>query len=114
MKTTKYCIFLLLLVIGALSSAKAQSAQSLSKAENAVVVVLKVKGVTCAMDLKTISANVEKLEGVSTCKPLKEGAISTFQVAYNPMKVSEKDIYAAIENTEGCENPADRPYKVKL
>lgn len=105
---------LFLLSLGAAFSGQAQSASSLSSAENAVVITIKVKGVTCAMDLKTIASNVEKLDGVSRCKPMKEGAVSTFEVAYNPLKVSEKAIYAAVENTEGCENPADRPYKVKL
>lgn len=98
---------------GGAFSVQAQSASSLSNAENAVVITIKVKGVTCAMDLKTIASNVEKLDGVGRCRPLKEGAVSTFEVAYNPLKVTEKAIYAAVENTEGCENPADRPYKVK-
>jgi copper chaperone CopZ len=113
MQTVKYVVLLLTFWAGALSS-KAQSAAPLTNADQASVVVIKVKGVTCAMDLKTIAANVEKLDGVSSCKPLKEGAVSTFQVAYNPSKISEKEIHAAVENTEGCENPADRPYKVKL
>lgn len=113
MQIIKYTILLLAFWAGALSS-QAQSAASLSNGDNAVVIVIKVKGVTCAMDLKTIASNVEKLDGVSSCKPLKEGAVSTFQVAYNPLKISEKEIYAAVENTEGCENPTDRPYKVKL
>jgi hypothetical protein len=41
------------------------------------------------------------------------GAISSFKVTYNTTKVSAKEIHAAIENTSGCENPNDRPYKVK-
>lgn len=114
MSIAKYFVLVLALCAGTASGAFAQSAQQSSVADNGVVVVIKVKGVTCAMDLKTIASNVEKLEGVSSCKPLKEGAISTFQVAYNPLKVTEKEIYAAVENTEGCENPSDRPYKVKL
>lgn len=74
---------------------------------------VKVKGVTCGNDLKTIAANVEKLEGVAQCKPGKKGATSTFEVTMNPNLVCQEEIYAAIENTGGCKNPNDRPYKVK-
>jgi hypothetical protein len=41
------------------------------------------------------------------------GATSSFEVKYNPTKANLKDIHGAIENTGGCENPNDRPYKVK-
>ena len=75
---------------------------------------LKVKGVTCSGDLKTIAGNVEKLKGVKSCKAEKPGATTRFLVVYNPALVTEKEIHAAIEGTEGCENPEDRPYKVKI
>jgi len=74
---------------------------------------LKVKGITCSTDLKTISSNVEKLKGVSSCKAGKMGTTSSFLVIFNPTIVSEKEISTAIESTGGCENPNDRPYKVK-
>jgi len=73
----------------------------------------KVKGITCSSDLKTISANVEKLNGVNACKPGKTGPTTKFEIAYNPALVSEDDIFTAIQNTAGCEDPNDRPYKVK-
>lgn len=73
----------------------------------------KVKGITCATDLTMISANVEKLEGVATCKAGKTGPTTTFEIAYNPSLVTEQKIYAAIENTGSCENPDERPYKIK-
>ncbi|CDF79076.1 hypothetical protein BN863_13640 [Formosa agariphila KMM 3901] len=73
----------------------------------------KVKGITCSSDLKTISANVEKLEGVNACKPGKTGPTTQFEIAYDPALVSEDDIFTAIQNTAGCEDPNDRPYKVK-
>lgn len=81
--------------------------------DSTLSVKMKVKGVTCAMDLKTISNNVEKLNGVSSCVPGKQGATTGFEIKYNPALVSEKEIIAAIENTSGCEDPNDRPYKVK-
>ncbi len=74
---------------------------------------VKVKGVTCKNDLLSIAGNVEKLKGVSTCTAEKAGPTTTFQVKFDPALVSEKEIFAAIEATPGCENPKDRPYKVK-
>ena len=74
---------------------------------------VKVKGISCSMDLKMISANVEKLNGVSSCKSGKQGTTTTFEVKYNPASVTEKEIFAAIENTGSCENPDERPYKIK-
>ena len=77
-------------------------------------VKLKVKGITCSNDLKTISGNVEKLDGVVSCKTGKMGATSSFEVTFNPLLVSEKEINEAIENTAGCEDPNEKPYRVKL
>lgn len=74
---------------------------------------IKVKGITCSMDLKMISANVEKLNGVSSCKSGKQGTTTTFEVKYNPALVNEKEIFTAVESTGSCENPDERPYKVK-
>lgn len=74
---------------------------------------VKVKGITCAMDLKTISGNVEEIDGVSSFETKKQGATSTFELTYNPAIVSEKKIFAVIENTPGCDDPNARPYKVK-
>ena len=60
-----------------------------------------------------ISANVEKLNGVSSCKPGKQGTTTTFDVKFNPALITEKEIFAAVEGTGSCENPKERPYKVK-
>ncbi len=81
--------------------------------ESGETVTLKVKGVTCHNDLNTLKENVEKLEGVSKCEVLKGGATSKFKVEFDPSVVSEKEIHAAIENTGGCKNPNEKPYKVK-
>lgn len=82
-------------------------------ADSAKTATIKVKGVTCSHDLKTIGGNVEKLKGVSYCKAEKAGPTTQFEVKFNPALVTEKEIYAAIEATAGCQNPNDRPYKVK-
>jgi len=76
-------------------------------------VTIKVKGVTCSNDLKTLADNVKQLRGVSDCKPGKMGPTSVFKITYDPALVSTKDIYKAIENTGGCSDPNERPYKVK-
>lgn len=73
----------------------------------------KVKGVSCSMDLKMISSNVEMVKGVSSCKAGKQGTTTTFEVKYNPALVAEKEIFAAIDNTGSCESPDERPYKIK-
>ena len=76
-------------------------------------ITIKVKGVTCSNDLKTLADNVKELKGVSDCKPGKMGPTSVFKITYNPALVSTNDIFKAIENTGGCSDPNERPYKVK-
>ncbi len=76
-------------------------------------ITIKVKGVTCSNDLKTLSDNVMLLKGVSACKPGKAGPVSVFKISFNPALVDTKQIFKAIENTGGCSDPDDRPYKVK-
>ncbi len=101
-------IFILLATCTITSAQQKQPADTLQTAK------IKVKGITCSNDLKTIAGNVTKLNGVNSCEPGKAGTVSSFVVKFNPLKVKEKEIYAAIEATGGCENPNDRPYKVKL
>lgn len=76
-------------------------------------ITIKVKGVTCKNDLATLSTNVKELKGVSDCKSGKVGPVSEFQITFNRALVGTKEIYTAIENTAGCSDPKDRPYKVK-
>lgn len=88
-------------------------AQTKPSTDSLKTITVKVKGVTCKGDLKTIAGNVEEIKGVKKCEPIKMGAMSSFKISFNPAVASEKDIFKAIEDTEGCENPNDRPYKVK-
>ncbi len=81
--------------------------------DSAKTVIIKVKGADCSEDLKTISSNVEKLKGIKSCKVIKEGITSSFEVKFNPALITKKEIYAAIENTGSCDNPNKKPYKVK-
>ncbi len=75
---------------------------------------VKVTGVGCNTDVKTIGAAVEQLDGVSSCSAAKRGAVTRFVVQYDPQVVCEDDIFQAVENTPGCKNPNDRPYRVKI
>jgi copper chaperone CopZ len=81
--------------------------------DTATTITIKVKGVTCKNDLVTLSDNVKELNGVADCKSGKMGPVSEFQITFNPALVGTKEIYKAIENTAGCSDPKERPYKVK-
>ncbi len=113
----KFSNLLVLAFIFMLASTTASFAQTTNEevqvTETTKKITTKVKGITCSTDLKTISGNVAKLEGVSSCEVGKSGATSTFEIEYNPALITEEEIHAAIQNTSGCKNPNDRPYKVK-
>jgi len=110
MKTIRLFITLIIFTF----VAKISSAQTAPVQENTIKTsAVKVKGITCKNDLKSIAGNVEKLKGVSACTADKAGPTTTFKIMFDPKIVSEKEIFAAIEDTPGCEDPNDRPYKVK-
>lgn len=107
------CFWVFILWIGSSTGAFAQTEVASQPADSVVTQTVKVKGITCAMDLKMIAANVEKVAGVRSCEPGNAGATTSFVIMYNPAVVTEKEIYLAIENTGSCEAPDERPYKVK-
>lgn len=111
MKFIKSLVFVVALTAATASVAFAQS--TITNQQTDSVKTVRVKGITCSSDLKTIAANVEKLKGVKSCKPGKTGPTTTFEIKYNADSISEKEVFAAIEGTGGCKNPDDRPYKVK-
>lgn len=77
-------------------------------------VVLKVSGVTCGHDLKTLSERLKAVDGVYNCETVgKRGVKTSFSVEYNPGVITEKDIRSAFESTPGCTDPNELPYKVK-
>lgn len=90
---------------------------SQEKTEQVIVktetITLKVNGVGCSGDANRILANVEKQAGVTSCKIVKEGAVTKYEVVYNPALVTKKELYAAVENTDGCASQSEKPYKVK-
>ena len=103
----------LLLFSATTGQAQTQTTPSEQTRDSLKTASIKVKGITCATDLKMIAANVEKVKGVSSCKAGKQGPTTAFEVRFNPALVSEKEIYASIENTGSCEKPDDRPYRIK-
>jgi copper chaperone CopZ len=114
MKFSKIFVLAITFVLASTATTFAQSATEKEQVSDTTkTLTTKVKGITCSTDLKMISAKVEKLKGVSTCKAGKTGPTTTFEIAYNPTLVTEKEINAAIQNTGSCENPDERPYKVK-
>lgn len=114
MKTFKILVLTFVAMTFTANMAFSQATAQVQEENNSETITVKVKGVGCADDIKSIAANVEKLDGVSSCKTLKKGAITKFEIIMSPSLVTEKEIQAAIEDTAGCKNPADRPYKVKL
>jgi copper chaperone CopZ len=101
------------------ASASAQSTdtkpQTVSQAQKLQTIKLKVSGITCSGDCKDIQNSVAKLNGVVSAKMIgKPSAKTVFEVTFDPAVVTEKEIRSKVEDTPGCENPNDRPYKVKL
>jgi len=113
MKFIKSFVLAFIVLTATANIAFSQTTNTNQQADTIKTASIKVKGITCSMDLKMISANVEKLNGVSSCKAGKQGTTTTFEVNFNPALVTEKEIYTAIEGTGSCENPDERPYKVK-
>lgn len=115
MKFSTIFAFAILLVLATTTMSAAQSKEETAQAATTTskTILTKVKGITCATDLKTISANIKKLDGVTTCDTGKVGPTTTFKIAFNPTLVTEKDIHFAIQNTGGCKDPNEKPYKVK-
>ncbi len=73
----------------------------------------KVKGINCALDVRTIQNRLIKTEGVKSCSVQKAGSVTNFNIIYDDKKTSKKEIYKVIEDTPGCKNQKERPYKVK-
>lgn len=119
MKTRFFSILTLVFAftcIFALSSAAQTSTEQSKPVENSAVqkIKLKVSGITCSGDCKDLEKVVSKMNGVTSAKMVsKPAATSVFEVSFNPSVVTEKEIRKAVEGTPGCENPNDRPYKVK-
>lgn len=113
MKYIKLFVFAFIAFTASSNSAFSQTTPTIETAENLKIATVKVKGITCATDVKTIAANVEKVNGVSSFVAEKQGPTTTFEVKYNPALITEEEIFVAIESTQGCKNPNEFPYKVR-
>lgn len=118
MKSKYFSVSVLLLAISftvaQVSCAQTPNPQSKNSNPNDTTVTVKVSGITCAGDLKMIASNVEKMNGVSSCKQLGKMSTSTsFEVKYDTAKLSYAEVVKAIEGTASCDHPDQRPYKVK-
>ena len=110
MKTIKFHFLTIVVLMLATNISFAQIPAS---TDSTKTITIKVQGITCSLDIKTIASNVEKLTGVNSCIASKNGTTTLFTVKYNTDKLTVKEIYTSIENTAGCKNPNDKPYKVK-
>ena len=72
-----------------------------------------VSGITCGMDLKIISGNLEKQKGISSCIAGKAKVATAFIVKYNSSEISKETIEKVIEESPDCTFPDQKPYKVK-
>jgi len=75
---------------------------------------IKVKGISCTMDLPIIKKKLVNQEGIDevTYTEVKSEAVF-FTVKYHTSVTNEKQIRSAIEAAPSCDAPNERPYKVK-
>lgn len=98
----------------AVSAPRAAAVEREASVATEKTITVKVTGVGCYSDVRTIAGNVQKMAGVNSCEVIKKAAVTRFEVSYNPTMVTEEAIYKTVEDTPGCKNPASRPYEVKL
>ncbi|MFZ5977686.1 MULTISPECIES: heavy-metal-associated domain-containing protein [Hydrotalea] len=107
-------LFAMSFTIAQVSCAQTPNPQSKASNPNDTTVTVKVSGITCSGDLKMIADNVEKMNGVSSCKQVGKMSTSTsFEVKFDGTKISYSELVKAIEGTASCDHPDQRPYKVK-
>jgi copper chaperone CopZ len=105
------CLFF----FAASASAQDGKPRTASQTQKLQTIKLKVSGITCSGDCKDIQNSVAKLNGVTSAKMVgKPSAKTMFEVTFDPAVVTEKEVRSKVEDTPGCENPNDRPYKAKL
>ena len=113
----KFLSYISFLFVFALSTnvVNAQTAETSSTSINSTETFeVRVKGVGCMTDVKMIRTNITNMAGVTACEAQKTGAVTVFAVTYDPALLTKDEIHAVVEDTPGCKNPADRPYRVKL
>ncbi len=101
-------IIILFIALGVTNTVQAQANDTLKTA------TIKIKGIACTIDLPIIKKKLVNEEGIDdvTYSEVKSEAV-IFTVKYHSALITEKQIRAAIENAPSCENPNEKPYKVK-
>lgn len=106
------CVILFAVSTTGYSQTQNSQQQTLSVKDSTVTV--KVTGITCDGDLAMITDNVKKLNGVTSCKKVgKASTASSFEIMYDPSKITYSSLVKAVEATPSCDYPDKRPYKVK-
>ena len=105
---TIFSITIIFIMLGVINSAKAQANDTLKTA------TIKIKGISCTMDLPIIKKKLVNEEGIDdvTYSELKSEAVF-FTVKYHTAIITEQQIRSAIENAPSCDDPSEKPYKVK-
>ena len=94
--------------------ASGSSATAQETAAKDTTITVKVAGVTCGGDLPVICKYVEKETGILEIKSVgKVAAVSTFEVKYDPAKISFEQVVAKIEDSPSCDAPKKKPFRVK-
>ena len=118
MNSKYFKAFLIATTIFFAASASAQTTKTdatiAAQTQKLQTIKLKVGGITCSGDCKDIQKVVSKMNGVTSCKQIgKPAATSVFEVSFDPGVITEKEIRSKVEDTPGCDNPNEKPYKVK-
>lgn len=107
-------VFISAIIFIAPVKAQTNSVQAQANTQTLQTIKLKVSGITCSGDCKDIQKVLSGMKGVTSSKHIgKPTATTSFEVTFNPAIISEKELRKAVEDTPGCEDPKDRPYKVK-
>ncbi len=115
MKYFKYLVASFIIFNATAFTANAQnSKETPTETQTLQTIKIKVTGITCSGDCKDIQKSVTTLNGVTAARQIgKPSATSVFEITFNPALVTEKQIQKSVEDTPGCDDPAERPYKVK-
>ena len=107
MKNT-FFITLLLSVFCFISQAKAQSTDTLKS------MTLKIGNLTCDGDMPTIQKNLLNQDGIDEVMfTSRKKEASTFTVLFHSAATDADNIKLAVENTPGCDDPDEKPYRVQ-
>ncbi len=101
-------IVVVLLVFLISSSLKAQTGEAVKKA------IIKVGNIHCDNDMPTIKKYLLNKDGIyDVTYTDRVHSASMFTITFQSDVVNQMQIEEAIEATPGCDDPDDRPYRVR-